>query len=134
MKQCVGLVLMGFIVVAGWSSFGRAHAAAVEAVHPLSGYVCMAINMPPAELMNPDVHVTMLQNPDAGAPPVGYAAATVIASVEPPTNGYRRVLRFDGVQGWISTAKLKPWVNPGGNGERCTPSVMSNGRLGLSFK
>jgi hypothetical protein len=133
MKQRDSLVLMGFVVAAGWSIFAPAHAS-VEATRPLPGYVCMAINMPPAELMNPDVHVTMLQSPDAGAPPVGYAAATVIASVEPPTNGYRRVLRFDGVQGWISTAKLKPWVNPGGNGQRCMPSVMSNGRLGLSFK
>ena len=94
----------------------------------------MAVNMSPADLMNPRVHVTMLQSPDASAPPVGYAAATVIASVNAPTNGYRSVLRFDGVPGWISAAKLKPWVNPGGNGQRCAPAMMSNGQLGLSFK
>ena len=128
------LVLMGLMVAAGGVIFGKAQAAGVEAVRPLPGYVCMDINMPPSELLNPDVHVTMLQNPDASAPPVGYAAATVIASVDAPTNGYRRVLRADGVQGWISAAKLKPWVNPGGNGQRCAPSMMSNGRLGLSFK
>ncbi len=122
------------LVVAGAFGSTQTNAAPSEAVRPLPGYVCMALNMSPDQLMKPDVHVTMLKDPGPSSPPVGYAAATVIASEEPPTNGYRRVLRFDGVQGWISSAKLKPWVNPSGNGQRCTPSVMSNGRLGLNFK
>ena len=45
------LVLTGFIVAFGCSNFRPAEAASVEAVRPLPGYVCMAINMPPTELM-----------------------------------------------------------------------------------
>jgi hypothetical protein len=78
--------------------------------------------------------VLILDKPEASGRPIGDAIATVIASLSPPVNGYRRVLRLDGMPGWISTSLLKPWKNPGGNGQKCIPSMMSNGGLGFDYK
>jgi hypothetical protein len=106
-----------------------AHAQALTAVHPLSGYKCMALNLSPEEMMTK--LVPMLSNPNSTSQRIGYVAATVIASDQPPVNSYQKVIRFDGKEGWVAEQYLKPWVNPGGNGQKCIPSVMSNGSLGF---
>jgi SH3-like domain-containing protein len=94
----------------------------------------MALNLTSEQMMDPSVHVPILKDPSPDAPLVGYASATVIASVSAPTDGYQHVLRLDGVPGWINTKYLKAWVNPGGNGQKCIPSALSNGRVGFDFQ
>jgi len=127
-------IIVSTIIAATCAIPLAAHAQNLTALHPLIGYECMALNLSQQQLMDPSIHVPIVNGPNASAPLVGYASATVIASVSPPTNGFRRVLRLDGVPGWIETKYLKPWVNPGGNGQRCIPSAMSNGRDGFNFQ
>jgi len=107
------------------------HAQGLRAVRPLAGYQCMSLNLGEQQMMDPASRVPILAKPDASAPQIGFATATVIAESSPPVNGFQRVLRLDGLPGWIATSLLKPWRNPGGNGQKCVPSVMSNGRLGF---
>lgn len=110
---------------------GIAHAQGLQAVRPLPGYECMALNLSPQQMMTETVPI--LSEPSSSAAKIGIASATVIAADAPPVNGFQKVLRLDGKPGWISTKLLKPWVNPGGNGQKCVPSAMSNGRLGFGF-
>jgi hypothetical protein len=112
----------------------NAPAQTLTAERPLTGYECMALNLSDQQMMDPSIHVPILANPTPDSPLVGYASATVIASIAPPTNGFQHVLRLDGVPGWVDTKYLKVWTNPGGNGQKCIPSAMSNGRLGFDFK
>jgi len=109
-----------------------AHAQGLQAVRPLSGYKCMALNLSEQQMMTETV--PMLARPSTSAPKVGIVAATVIAADSKPVDGFQKVLRLDGKVGWVSTRYLKPWVNPGGNAQRCVPSLMSNGRLGYAFQ
>ena len=109
-----------------------AQAQGLQAVRPLSGYKCMALNLSEQQMMTETV--PMLAQPSAGAPKVGIVAATVIAAESPPVNGYQKVLRLDGKVGWVSSQYLKPWVNPGSSGQKCVPSLMSNGRLGYAYQ
>lgn len=126
---------LSFLAVAAITSTGHsADATALKAVRALDGYRCMALNLPDSKLMNPSTHVAILSNPRAGSQPMGYASSTVIAADTPPVNGFRKVLRLDGKPGWMPASDLKPWVNPGNNGQGCVPSVMSNGRLGFGIK
>jgi hypothetical protein len=108
-----------------------AHAQGLQAVRPVPGYECMALNLSQQQMMTETVPI--LAQPSSGAQKIGIASATVIAAEAPPVDGYRKVLRLDGKPGWVSTQFLKPWVNPGGSGQKCVPSVMSNGRLGFGF-
>jgi hypothetical protein len=110
---------------------GVAHAQGLQAVRPLPGYECLALNLSQQDMMTETVPI--LAQPSSGAAKIGIASATVIAADAPPTNGYQKVLRLDGTPGWVSTRFLKPWVNPGGNGQKCVPSMMSNGRPGFGF-
>ena len=111
---------------------GIAHAQGLQAVRALPGYECMALNLSQQQMMTQTVPI--LSEPSSSAAKIGIASATVIAADAPPVNGFQKVLRLDGKPGWISTKLLKPWVNPGGNGQKCVPSMMSNGRLGFGFK
>ncbi len=112
-----------------------AHAqGGLQVVRPIPGYVCLALNLNEQQMFSLASRVPILESPAVTAKPIGYASATVIASTAPPTNGFQQVLKLDAVPGWISTSYLKPWKNPGGNGQRCTPSLMSNGRIGFGFE
>jgi hypothetical protein len=110
---------------------GVAPAQGLQAVRPLTGYECMALNLSQQEMMTQTVPI--LSEPSSSAAKIGIASATVIAADAPPVDGFQKVLRLDGKPGWVSTKFLKPWVNPGGNGQKCVPSMMSNGRLGFGF-
>ena len=122
------------LIVAACVAALGVHAQNLTALHPLSGYECMELNLKPQQMMDPNALVPILAKPAASSPLVGYASATVIASISPPTDGFQHVLRLDGTQGWIDSRYLKPWTNPSGNGQKCVPSVMSNGRLGFDFQ
>lgn len=108
---------------------GIAHAKGLEAVRPLPGYKCMALNLSPKQMMTETVPIRTAPSPSA--PKHGIASAAVIASDNPPVNGFQKVLRFDGTPGWVSTKFLKPWVDPSHTGGTCVPSVMSDGLLGF---
>lgn len=110
----------------------NAQAQGLKTVRPLLGYKCMALNLSEQQMMT--MTVPMRAEPNPGAPKMGIVAATVIASESQPVNGFQKVLRLDGKVGWVSVRYLKPWVNPGGGGQKCVPSVMSNGLLGYAFQ
>ena len=86
-------IIASTIVATACATSLAAHAQTLTALNPLVGYECMALNLSQQQLMDPSTHVPIVKNPDATAPLVGYASATVIASVSPPTNGFRRVDR-----------------------------------------
>lgn len=103
----------------------------VHAVKPLDGYVCKSLNATEAQERDPFwVGVPIRIEPDASAPRGTIAAATVIAR-EPAhiVNGFAEVLQLTGQPGWIAADKIKPYhtSNPYA---RCTPSLLSNGRIG----
>ena len=127
------LIATTLIAATGVASI-NASAQTLTAERPLTGYKCMALNLTEQQMMDPSTHVPILAQPAASSALVGYASATVIASLSPPTDGFRHVLRLDGVPGWIDIQYLKDWTNPGGNGQKCIPSIMSNGRVGFDFK
>ncbi len=107
----------------------------LHAVRPLPGYMCMSLNLNEQQMMDPSAQVPVLSDPSPESRWVGNAAATVIvASPLREVNGYLRVLKLDGQPGWIAAKYLKPWRNPGRNGQQCVPSLMSNGRPGFGVR
>jgi hypothetical protein len=65
----------------------------------------------------------------------GNAVATVIAaSPLVDDQGYVKILKLDGKIGWVQAEFLKPWVNPGANGQRCYPAILPNGRIGFDYR
>lgn len=109
-------------------------ATPTHAVTILPSYVCMALNLSPSDMMNPNVEVPIFSGPTSDSNKVARATAIVIvSSPEVTSNGYARVLRLNGITGWISEKYIKTWVNPGGNGDHCYPALLSNGRIGFEF-
>jgi hypothetical protein len=106
----------------------------IHAVRPIPGYVCMALNLSDQQMMDPSIHVPIRIAPSSEAATTGNAIATVIVAwPQREQNGYLQVLQLNGQTGWIRAQFLKPWQNSGGNGQRCYPSVMSNGRVGFYY-
>lgn len=106
-----------------------AHAERLYAVRPLDGYACARLNATDAQMLNPNgTGITILSAPKADAAP-GLLAPAVLFVRQPPVvvNGFQEVMQINGKPGWISTRYVKP-MDPTA---RCTPSVMSNGRLGI---
>jgi len=129
----LGLIFVAFAISAPRVSLAQPYQP-LHAVKPLDGYVCMSLNLSQEQMMNPSVHVPIRSAPSAEAPVTGMAAAIVITKwPEEQERGYLRVLQLDGRLGWIDARYLKPWVNLGNTGDRCFPSLMSNGRIGFAF-
>lgn len=128
----LSIKLASCLIMAAPMLAGSAQAQGLQAVRPLIGYKCMALNLSQQQMMTQTV--PMLAQPSVGAPKVGIVAATVIAADSEPVNGFQKVLRLDRKVGWVSSQYLKPWANPGGSGQKCVPSVMSNGSLGYAFQ
>jgi hypothetical protein len=112
---------------------GVAFALGRHAVGPAPGLVCMALKMTNAQAMDPSFVVSFHAAPSKTSPVVGRAAATVLAR-NPPVerNGFLEAVLFNGRVGWIAADAVRPWVNPSGNGQRCVPSRMSDGSLGIA--
>jgi hypothetical protein len=95
----------------------------------------MALNLTERQMMDPSVRVPIRSAPSTEAPVTGNAIATVVAAAPVvQKSGYVKVLQLDGRIGWIEAGYLKPWVNPGGNGQRCFPAVLTNGRIGFDYR
>jgi hypothetical protein len=111
------------------------NAAAQNAPRDLQGYECMALNLSDQQMMDPSVHVPIRSAPSQSAAVTGNAIATVIVySPEQNERGYIKVLQLNGKTGWVQARYLKPWTNPGGNGQRCYPAILSTGRLGFDYR
>lgn len=103
--------------------------------HDLHGYECMALNLTQQQMMDPSIRIPIRSAPSSSAPVTGNAIATVIAAAPVVrTGGYIKVLQLNGRSGWIDGRYLKNWTNPGGNGQRCFPAVLPNGRLGFDYR
>lgn len=113
-----------------------AYAAGLHAVQPIPGYVCMNLTLTDEEMADPKITVPIRSEPADSAPVAATAAATVfVAKPADASNGYLRVLRLNGKEGWIKADMVKPWSSPNGNPSvTCTPSMMSNGRPGFDIK
>jgi len=107
----------------------RGHAAGVYPVKRLDGYGCARLNATDAQMMNPKgTGIIIREAPDPGAP-VGTTAPGVVFVRTPShvVGGFAEVLQLNGKPGWIERRNLKPF-DPNA---RCTPSLMSNGRIGI---
>ena len=83
--------------------------------------------------MDPAFVVPLRSAPSATAPSIGQASAIVLVrSPEVVSNGFVKAVLFNGREGWIAAADIKPWHNPGGSGQRCIPSRMSDGSIGFA--
>ena len=122
------------VILAAVCSFAcAAHAQGVRAVKPIEGYACKSLNATEAQMLDPRWPGVPIQTePSATAPRGTIAAATVIAK-EPAhiVNGFAEVLQLTGQPGWIEVNKIKPYHSASNPFARCTPSVLSNGRLGF---
>jgi hypothetical protein len=69
-------------------------------------------------------------HPDAA---VGTLAAAVVFAKAPPhvVDGYTEVLQLTGKPGWIETRMIVPYHSVSNPYAHCTPSLMSNGRIGI---
>lgn len=109
-----------------------AHAQGVRVVKPIEGYACKSLVATEAQMLDTRwAGVPILTEPDPAAPRGTIAAAIVIAK-EPAhvVNGYAEVLQLTGQPGWIAVDKIKPYRSASNSYARCTPSVLSNGRIG----
>jgi hypothetical protein len=102
-------------------------------IGPATGLMCMSLKVTDAQARDPTFVVPFYSEPSSGSPSVGRATATVfVRSPVVQQNGYLQAMLFNGKEGWIAANAVKPWTNPGGNGQRCVPSRMSDGSLGIS--
>lgn len=127
---------MGWLLLAGalTAAFG-VRAEARTAVAPLEGLACMSLNMTQEQAMDPSFVVPLYSEPTSGSRAVGQASSIVIVrNPEVEKNGFISAVLFNGRSGWIAASKVRPWQNPGGNGQRCVPSRMSDGSVGFAFR
>jgi len=110
-----------------------AHAQGLRAVRPLPGYACMNLAVPEKLLEDRGwAGVPILAEPRSHAQQTAVATPTVIAKAPAViVNGYAEVMRLTGETGWIEADKLKPFSSASDPYARCTPSLMSNGRMGF---
>ena len=113
---------------------GTAHSQDLHAVRPVPGHVCMMLALPPEVVTDPNQGVPIRNAPSPSAPIASWAPSVlVVPAPQQSTAGFVQILLPDRQQGWVLAAYLKPWSNPYVPGRRCTPSVMSNGRVGYDF-
>lgn len=124
------------VLVAAFSAVALVSAAEAQtAPRDLQGYQCMALNLTEQQMMDPSIHVPIRSAPSQTAPITGNAIATVIAYSPAQTDdGFLKVLQLNGRTGWVEARYLKPWTNPGGNGQRCYPAILATGRIGFDYR
>ncbi len=117
------------IVCAVLVSTATANAQLVRPVRALEGYVCMKLAVSEAQVLDPrGTGINLVEQPAANAPIVTTAPATVfVRNPVVQRNGFLEALALNGRTAWIAADKVKALDGL----SRCTPSVMSNGRLGV---
>ncbi len=112
-----------------------AEAAPRTVVAPIPSLACRSLKFTEAQARDPNFVVHLYEQPSEAAPVVGRAAAAVLVrNPEVQQNGFVAAVLFNGRPGWIKADDIKPWVNPGGNGQRCYPARMSDGSIGFDIK
>jgi len=122
------VLILGMLTAVG----APTQAQYLTAVRPLSGYVCMRLNLPREQLLSPDLDVPIFNSPSSSSPRLGKAAAALI--VKSPMvvrDGLAEILFLDGRVGWVAASVLGPYATSSNPNARCTPSMMSNGRPGF---
>ena len=112
---------------------GAAHAQGIHAVKPIEGYTCKNLVATEAQLMDFHWAGVPIQTEPSPSAPRGTIAAAVVFAKEPAhiVNGYAEVLQLNGQPGWIEASKIKPYHSASNPFARCTPAMMSNGRIGI---
>ena len=121
-----------FGLIAAGALAPSAHAQDVRAVRTLDGYVCMNLNLPDARIRDPAApRVPIRVAPRADAA-VGTLATPIVITKTPEhvVDGYAEVLQLNGKPGWIESNMIVPYRSASNPFARCTPSVLSNGRVG----
>ena len=106
----------------------------LTAVRPVPGLKCMSLDAASRAATRQADLPPVLASPDPGASRIGYP--TSIVFVKTPVhnkNGFVEIVRLNGESGWIAADHLETWHPLNGGSATCTPSVMSNGRLGTSI-
>ncbi len=106
----------------------------VTVVRPIPGFACMRLNLPREQIISRDLDVPVYAGPSVQSPRAGSAFATMI--VHSPMNiqnGFAQLMLLNGREVWIQQDLLKPFATPEAPNSRCTPSVLSNGRIGFNF-
>lgn len=127
LKLTVLVLTLGFVPLA---SFGQG----LTAVRPVPGLKCMSLDAASRSAMRQDELPPVLMSPDPNAAHIGYP--TSIVFVKNPLhekNGFVEMVRLNGETGWIAASHLEPWRPLNGGSATCTPSLMSNGKLGTSI-
>lgn len=112
-------------------SFGQG----LTAVRPVQGLKCMSLDPASLAETNQDALPPVLQTPESNAARIGYPTSVVF--VKTPIheqNGFIEMVRLNGQLGWIAANHLQPWRPLNGGSATCTPSLMSNGKLGTSIR
>lgn len=112
-----------------------AHAQGLRAVRLLPGYSCMMLSAPPAATVEAIRQVPVRAEPSVSAPVTGISPTVVLMANPLVANGaFLQATFADHHTGWIAASDLKPWSTPYNPGQRCIPSVMSNGTYGFDFR
>lgn len=111
-------------------SFGQG----LTVVRPAPGLKCMSLDTASRAATRQDELPPVLVSPDPGATRIGYPTSVVFVKVPVhEKNGFVEMVRLNGEAGWIAANHLEPWRPLNGGSATCTPSVMSNGKLGTSI-
>ncbi len=94
----------------------------------------MRLNLPREQMVRRDLNVPIYAAPNIQSARIGNAsAALIVKSPVNAENGFVQLLFFNGQEGWIQGALLKPYATPEIPNARCTPAVLSNGRIGFDY-
>jgi len=114
---------------------GLGHAQSLHAVRPLPGYVCMKLATSLGVDPDPTKGVPVRDTPSLSVGIASWAPSVVVMPApQQPTAGFLQVMFADRHRGWVQAAAIKPWSSIYNPGQRCIPSVMSNGLIGFDFK
>lgn len=123
-------MLLRRLCIVGSLATATAAAAAEDAAKPIPGYVCMALNLTEAQVLDPNIAVPIYseeKQPDGKIVFKKAINSGSVVFVRQPTHvvqGYVEVLRFDnGKPGWIARDMVKPMRG------HCTPARRADGRL-----
>lgn len=123
-------LLVGFAVFALATG---ASAQGLRAVKPIPGYMCMRLKLTHEQVVDRSFAVPVFVGPSASSGRLGNASAIVIVKSPLHTeNGFAEILFPNGRPGWITKDVLAPYATTEYPNAHCTPSVMSNGRIGFN--
>jgi hypothetical protein len=124
---------VGCAVVLVFVLAGSAHA--LTAVRPIEGYVCMNLKWTGTEedMWDETKMPSVYAGPSASSKRIGSVGATaIVASPLHVEHGFAEILHLNGKKAWIQADLLLPYSVPGKANARCVPSIMSDGRIGMS--